>query len=233
MDSLPCTLIIPAAGDSVRFRDKTSVPKGLVRFGWKGRVATMIEHIVPRRWNGKVVVACKIADMQEFRRRLPNSMSVLGITPTSGQSETVINVAAYSAGTDILVVNSDNAFEEGVLEDFVDTCRANEAMCGAVTFRPAPNADPYRYGYVDDHPYFKVGAEKVPISRYAVAGAFYFQSWKVISRFVGGSQHYISEWFIDIPKPKLSYEIHPSKLFEWGTWETLEESVGSVMWELA
>ena len=45
MDNLPCTLIIPAAGESRRFTHAgIQKPKGLLRMNWRGIERTMIEH---------------------------------------------------------------------------------------------------------------------------------------------------------------------------------------------
>jgi hypothetical protein len=231
MDSVSCTLIIPAAGDSIRFRHKTSTPKGLVRFSWNGEEKTMIEHVVPRNWEGPIIVATKWEDEVAFMRALPKRFDVIGMAPTSGQAETILNATFFVKGTgDVLVVNSDNAFRDGVLMDFVGTCRANDCSVGALTFRP--KTDFTRYGYVDNHPKFYTGAEKVPISKHALAGAFYFRSASFITKYVRDyTASYVSEWFVALPHLKLSVEIPCEDLHEWGTAESLEDDVGPINWE--
>lgn len=232
MDSMPCTLIIPAAGDSVRFQEKTAMPKGLVRFGWNGRSGTMIEHVVPSDWDGDVIVGCKQADKKLFTRRLPASYYIVSMPPTTGQAETVRNLA-YEAPHhwDCIVVNCDNAFKSGTLRRFVDYCRESDAICGALTFMPDDDYD--RYGYVNAHPNFSYGTEKVRISKWALAGAFYFKSPRKLTQYMPLHTRYLSESFMTMPKPKVSMEIRRSDLYEWGTAELLEKSVGNIDWQLA
>jgi hypothetical protein len=233
MDSLPCTLIIPAAGDSVRFQDRTTVPKGIIRFAWRGRYSTMIGHIVPYGWDGRVMVGVKNADVDFFTERLPRSYQIIGMEPTTGQAETVRNMAldipACDSEDDVLIVNSDNGFDPGVLENFMRYCRDEEACCGALVFNPNGNLE--RYGYVDGCPNFTHGAEKSPISKYALAGAFYFRSPGIIIRHGVSLSGYISDWFLDMPKPKRSFLIPAHALHEWGTSELLEKDADRVDWE--
>jgi len=232
MGSVSCTLVIPAAGDSIRFRHKTPVPKGIIKFSWNGDKKTMIEHIIPSDWEGPVIVATKWEDETAFKRALSDRILVIGMAPTSGQAETILNASYFVHGMgDVLVVNSDNAFREGVLTTFLDTCRANDCNVGALTFKP--DTDFTRYGYVDGHPKFYTGAEKVPISAYALAGAFYFRSAAFIAKHAElRTASYVSEWFTHMPQPKLSVEISREDLHEWGTAESLEKDVGPINWEL-
>lgn len=226
MDHMPCTLIVPAAGDSVRFRKKTAIPKGLIKFYWRRTRATMIEHVVPPLWSGPVVIGCKNKDYKEFRERLPDiNWRIVGMEPTSGQAESVthliVEVSRYEL--DYCVVNCDNAFDGHTLESFVQTCRTREANFGALTFKPTSNKE--RYGYVDGHPQFVAGKEKDPISSHALAGAFYFKNYKTLTGALAEAEQevkYLSELFVWISPRKISVEIPHSSLHEWGIPETLE-----------
>lgn len=223
MDSLPCTLIIPACGDSVRFQHKTMLPKGAIKFKWRGEVKSMVQHIVPKGWNGSVVLGCKREDAAKFP--YAKNMQICPMLPTAGQAQTVRMMAlvllrAYTPATDLLVVNSDNAFDEGVLENFLEHCRALDAAVGAMVFGPTENFE--RYGYVDGWPRFTYGAEKKAISKFALAGAFYFKSAGLIVAHSDPRAAYLSEWFIRMPAEKVSYCIRKEALHEWGTAELLE-----------
>jgi len=231
VESVPCTLIIPAAGDSMRFKQKTDLPKALVKFVWKGRYATMIDHVIPEDWEGRVVVGVKTSDVAAFAARMDRPASLVGLPPTSGQAETVVRIIShlnqYDSGLygDIVVLNCDNAFDSPVLDDFLFRCRARGAVLGALTFRPSVNKE--RYGYVDAHPVFTRGAEKDPISAHALAGAFYFRDSKVIMKTYleetwPGEVLYLSQLFEHVKEGrKVSVDVEQMFLHEWGTPETL------------
>lgn len=225
MDRMSCTLLIPAAGASQRFQARTPLPKGVLTLHWNGVAKAMIDHIVPMNWEGAVHVGVRNADAAIFRERIRNEQAhIQPMHPTSGQAETVRNLALMSSEEDdVMVVNSDNAFRPGVLMNFLDYCRHMELHLGVLVFKPTGNLE--RYGYVDRHPSFTCGVEKSPISQYALAGAFYFSSPSMIIRYAGIRTHYVSEWFIDVPKPKMSYLIPQHELHEWGTPEALEADV--------
>lgn len=232
MDGMPCTVMVPAAGDSVRYRQHTSIPKGLIVFRHSGQYATMVDHVVPKGLRTNVMVGALAEHAKEFKRRLPKHWNILSLSPTSGQAETVWQMAHEAPlKLDLLVVNCDNAFSEGTLEYFLKHCRERDTVCGALVFSPSEN--PERYGYVNDYPNFSYGAEKVAISKHALAGAFYFQSPAFIIRHGSPNAHYISEWFFDMPKPKLAYQLFEDEVWEWGTAEDLIKSVGneSIVWE--
>lgn len=226
MDRMPCSILIPAAGDSVRFKEKTPLPKGLIRFKWRGVRKTMIEHCVPSAIYGSVFVGCKKRELPQFRTRLPGFYHFVPMDPTSGQAETVLRMALHMQNfqTDLLIINSDNAFNYPTLENFVHTCRIEEVTLGALTFCPKSNKN--RYGYVDSHPHFTHGREKLPISLHALAGAFYVSSTDTLIDAARTAHDeaagYLSEMFIFITGKKLSVEITEFSLHEWGTPETLE-----------
>lgn len=225
MDSLPCTILIPCAGSSARFSSKTAMPKALLRFHYKGRFGTMLSHIAPSFKSAQNFVAIVCRNSQSgFFDEIPYRL--VSIARTIGQADTV-RQGAFRVMTDLLVINCDNVIDADKLEEFVVFCRGAQAKVGAVVFK----ASSERYGYVDDFPYFINGAEKSPISDYALAGAFYFQNSQMLSdafsaaaRSLGDyeGELYLSHLFRYLPAPKAAYLIEKHQLHEWGTPEQLE-----------
>lgn len=219
MDDMPYTLVIPAGGDSARFAARGyKGPKGLLKFEWKEKYATMLEHVVSDK-------RCSVIARQEwasvFFRVLPENFNVVAVPGTEGQAHTVYQgvyqgVYYSPIATDFVVMNCDNAFDEP-LDIFVAKCREQEAVCGAVVFESKREL---KYGYVSDAPFFIRGAEKNPISPFALAGAFYFKSRDVFLtgfKRVGRTPEYISEMFAAIVGTKYAHVIPRTSLHEWGT----------------
>jgi dTDP-glucose pyrophosphorylase len=222
---MSCTLLIPAAGESSRFRAQYGgVPKGLIRFGWRTGEKTMIEHCVPRGWEGNVVVMCREQDADLFAAELPSTWFLQSVPHTTGQADTV-QQAWVPADHEVLVVNCDNGFENG-MGMFLTACRRFKASAGAVVM---PGRGNRRYGYVDDYPLFRRAVEKSAISNYALAGAFYFQNIEtikdayalLIAEGAGAGERYLSALFERITGPKVAYHISKNELHEWGTPELL------------
>lgn len=204
------------------------MPKPLLKFLYKEKFGMMLEHVIPTfsTISTNVVVGYRAMQSGFFHHELPG-YSQVQLHRTIGQADTVRQMAETVDG-DLLVINSDNAFEPNVLEHFVMRCRDEKANVGAVVFE----ADSERYGYVDDYPFFIGGAEKAPISPYALAGAFYFKHNAIISAahrqamlnlapFEG--ELYLSHLFMYMPSPKLAHLIDYASVHEWGTPELLEK----------
>jgi hypothetical protein len=221
-----CSILIPAAGESKRFSDVGILkPKGLIRSKWKvdeftTREGTMIEHVVPLRWQGEIRVACKLDLKSMFEAELPKEWSIFPVISTRGQADTVWQ-ACQDLPNDILIINSDNGFSCD-LHDFVTYCQSINTVCGTVVFKSRNE----RYGYINDFPYFEYGVEKIVVSDYALAGAFYFRSAKTIMNaatlalnepMLKGHEIYLSDLFAHISGLKVGYLIEESKLFEWGS----------------
>lgn len=186
----------------------------------------MLSHAMPsltQMMNGlftSSVVACqtkhetlfrKALDMPESTEPPVGSLRLFTIEDSVSQADTVYR-ATRDIQTDILVVNCDNGFKGSVLYDFVIACRAVSADIGAVVF-PSMSE---RYGYVDDAPFFDKGAEKIAISKWALAGAFYYRSPDVIFKPPSG-KNYLSELFGAARPVKLAYRIQCDQFSEWGT----------------
>lgn len=220
-------LLIPAAGESKRFSDAGFAgPKGLLEIEWRGHRATMLEHVI-----GSVgailptVIGIREADKTLFHERMPTHVYKT-IEGSSGQAHTVQMMShVCGANDEMLVINSDNAFDHALPMHMVNRARRMHASISALVF----NADHERYGFVDNYPFFDVGAEKVPISNYALAGAFYFKSgyafrsaWNsLINTPFVQAERYLSDMFRFFLDPKLAVLINRSHLHEWGTPESL------------
>lgn len=216
MDRMSYVVIIPAAGESQRFKDAgIKKPKGLLQLEYKGRRAPMIAHCIPNNFVGEVIVAIRylpvwaVAGVSRF----------FVVNETLGQADTV-RQAAETVDGHIVVINSDNHIDID-MDLFVANCVHKNADAGAVVF----DADfSLKYGYVDAYPDFKVGAEKRPISPYALAGAFYYRNGRVLidafnmaSMMSSTNEIYLSHLFEHIPGRKVGWLIPKDKLHEWGT----------------
>jgi len=228
-------LLIPAAGESRRFAEAGyQKPKGLLKMGWRGKRRTMIEHVVESVSDSLApLIGCRPQDWEAFAAALPADYVVIPVGASMGQADTVARLACaphIGAYDQLLVVNSDNAFavKEHRLTTFAHNWYANsKASAGAVVF----DANEYRFGYIDAYPDFNFGIEKKPISRYALAGAFFFRSarilldawaeWRRDSK--PDDEPYLSGLFKYIEGPKLASMIDRNQLHEWGTPQAIAE----------
>ena len=221
-------LIIPACGNSQRFRDVgIGRPKGLIR--WDGK--TMIEHVVPNQLEWRTIVVVKKADEKMFRAELPLGFEVLPISSSVGQMDTVLQALDTDLvphGQKIIVVNCDDKFPAQRLQELADL----KAQAGVLVFETEPNA---RYGYIDHFPEFSFGAEKNPISRYALAGAFMFKDKHTFAHAVYGGaakwhnhrgEYYLSHLFEHINGKKEAVLLDHKEIIDFGTPEALSIAVG-------
>jgi dTDP-glucose pyrophosphorylase len=224
-------LLIPAAGESQRFKDAGyTTPKGLMQIEWRGKRATMIEHIVASVGVAlHTTVGVKFDDRERFEEALP-LYTVTPIVDSTGQACTVAMMAnAVSPEDELLVVNSDNAFDGYAPMYMVIRARRAHASAAALVFE----ADHDRYGFVDGYPYFSKGAEKNPISPYALAGAFYFRSAKdlvtanIRAAPAANGEFYLSGVFEHLHGTKLAVKINRDMLHEWGTPQSLADDLAN------
>lgn len=226
MDNIPFTTVVLAAGSSARFKAHgLNKPKGLVRLNWRGLDGTMLEHsaqLLDRR-RRDVRIAVHIKDTSMFADWVGHDSHRMKygfyyVVSTNGQADTA-QQAVDSIEGQIVIVNCDNGFQCD-LNEFAAQCFHNEVNCGALVF---PSSGENKYGYVDGAPWFSYGSEKNPISRFALAGAFYFRSRHVLREayaatpFTPGKECYLSQLFTAVHGNKLAVRILRSELHEWGT----------------
>jgi hypothetical protein len=238
MDNRICKVLIPAAGRSERFKEKTPRPKGLVTFTWNGRKATMLEHVintVPLPWL-KLIIAHE-QDREWFLKSgifVRNDRVLLGdVDRTRGQADTVFQALEgwpIDTNEDFLIVNSDNAIKG--LELAVYWFRQHKVDAGVVVFDDIEMTG--RYGYINDahgFPRFTHTREKIAISKFAFAGAFYFRDaftyqkgyLPALEALAPKQEIYISHVLNHIGGLKLAAWIdRKTMLHEWGTAADLE-----------
>lgn len=217
------TIIIPAAGNSRRFKDVgINTPKGMLRFKWRGQSRTMIGHVL----DGLDHLGCELLVNAVWDGWSGYSGSgLLSVGATQGQADTV-RLALQSIGPDrpVLILNSDCGFTYP-LDRFLKQAQNFEAT--ALVF---PGCGDTAYSYVDQFPMFSHGYEKQPISSWALAGAFYFHSSEVLLRAIReqmtldirhAGEFYLSEALGFYPGDKLAVAMERRQLHVWGTPEDL------------
>jgi hypothetical protein len=230
-------LIIPACGNSQRFKDVgIQTPKGLIKFSFGGVVKTMIEHVVPNL-DLRTIVVTTDSQCSEFQKTLPKGIGVWSIRNSLGQLDTVLQ--ALSSGgipedQQIIIINCDDKFPREIIQELINL----DADCGTVVFKTEPNN---RYGYIDGFPYFERGAEKQPISSYALAGAFMFRNKQVFenavysqeNKWVGtNGEHYLSHLFEYIKGKKQAVLCKREEIVDFGTPDSLSFAIGNDIVEL-
>jgi len=224
-------LIIPACGKSQRFKDVgIQTPKGLIKFVHDGVYRTMIEHVIPDLWmlkGTKAIVVANADDAKKFQEMLPHDVSVWALGGSRGQAHTIqqiLQAACIGDDQKIIVVNCDDKFPQYVFDQLAQV----ELPAAAVVFKTEKNP---RYGYVNDFPRFQYGAEKNPISEYALAGAFMFRNKKTfldaynkMPRMEG--EPYISHVFAYIAGDKKAILCDRKEIGDFGTPESLSFAIG-------
>lgn len=213
-------VIVPAAGESKRFKAKGILrPKPLLKFSWKHSAQkTMLEHAVSGT-NSPIQVICQEKDVVAFQQAIPAKFSLYTLFESKGQADTVAQLILSSRiETDpILIVNSDCMFLYS-LDIFV--AQARQFPAAALVFDGDYNP---AYSYVDDFPIFRYAVEKEPISPWALAGAFYFDSaqkyLKAFDKYRAENrpEEYVSEVYNYIEGDKLAVYIPREQLVGWGT----------------
>jgi hypothetical protein len=218
----PLTVLIPAAGSSQRFVDAgIAQPKGLIRFAWgEGKPQTMVENVsrgisTARRWIG----VSKGNDWHGI------GIDVVTTGETEGQAETLHKMIHLIGlcNEPVLILNSDCGFTYP-LSVFVR--QAQNFSAAALVFRSRSRA----YSYVDGMPVFRSAQEKNPISRWAMAGAYYWRSATELSaalveQHMAGAKHgeeyYLSGAFDYMDGAMLAVPMERAQWHCWGTPEDL------------
>lgn len=223
-------VLIPAAGGSRRFAEAgISLPKGLIRFRWRQSAPrTMIEH-----------VACRDNRLSQSAHFYVGMSDSLGVDPrwnacpmpkvdvghTRGQAETVLRMLRALKIDDepVLVLNSDCGFTYP-LSTFI--MQAGAFVGAALVFQSASRA----YSYVRGMPLFYSAQEKEPISRWAMAGAYFFPRAGVlreaIERQIGANHQHAGEFYLS---GSLTYMVGeemlavPMEREQWHCWGTPED----------
>lgn len=211
-------LIIPACGNSQRFRDQNiTIPKGLISFKLNGIEQPMIKHAVPETWEDRTYVIVKNTEVDLFEYYLPGMKIIPMPVPSNGQAHTVAFAAEFLKAP-CLIINSDNRFTF----DQIDKLMSIKADVGTLVFKTKPD---HSFGYVDKFPLFERCVEKKPISEYALAGAFYFKKWQdIVENFESDSKEvHLSKVLDNIKKPKQSVIIKRKEMYDFGTPEQLKQ----------
>lgn len=223
---LSLQVVVPAAGESKRFREKgISTPKPLIKFQYgDSEVKAMYQHAINGLEDRRVFLGCKPSHQTEFEA-IDDATLIIPIPSTFGQADTVKQIVAGLTGKDpVLVINSDNMFLYP-LHIFIKQAEAFDAA--VLVFDGEGNR---AYSYVDGFPLFDCGVEKNPISPWAIAGAFYFDTADILKEALQkhedniswfGEEPYLSETLSYITGPKLAVQMPKKQLIGWGTPEEL------------
>lgn len=199
------TLIIPAAGNGLRFvAAGHHSPKPLIRVAG----APMLQHVLnsveyAAPWYDRVVVAVQEGfqynAMQQFARQLHHKRNlwVVGLGPVHYGPGAAATVQAVLSGIDIarpvLVVNSDAALFLD-WNHFYTRMETEQADAAVVTF-DAPNPKgategPYSYPVLTGtRGLVRAIHEKTPVADVACAGAFWFRSAALLHYAITASEH--------------------------------------------
>lgn len=226
-------LIIPACGKSQRFRERgIMVPKGLLHFNYDGHTLPMIHHVIPRDLSFyKVIVTVTKGEENAFLECLHPDIHVFAISNSVGQMDTVLQTLDSDIvphDHPIVILNCDDKLPEKTIKELMGL----QAQVGAVVFRTEKNP---RYGYIDSFPEFTRGAEKDPISEYALAGGFMFESKHVFAEAVYASaktwsnhkgEYYLSHLFEHVKGKKEAVLVSQKDIVDFGTPEGLSIALG-------
>ncbi len=238
-------VLVPAAGEGQRFRDigiETAKPLIQFRRGDSPRM-TMLEHAlrgldVP---DARILVGVRGDQPWPTLTNLcaPHELRLVG--RTQGQTHSVMALA-LAAGYDpesqeevpdapALVVNCD----QGFFGDLLNVMSRSHALfpppveAAVLTFQSRDR----RYSYVDQAPRFQYAVEKRPVSRWALAGAYWFRSTKAlldacIKQHRMGPRHndelYLSG-ALEFLGGGWCLEVDKKYVFSWGTPEELAADV--------
>lgn len=228
-------LIIPACGESQRFKDAgVAKPKGLIRYSLEGEEKTMIEHAIPDKFMGRTYVVVKNSDFDQFRQALPLGIMLISISESSGQAETVATALKHIPQSDLrsgfVVVNCDNKFRTQALNKLYE----EPYKASVLVFKDASKNK--SFGYVDGLPSFFKGAEKDPISDYAIAGAFFFPSAGELGRayrgycsFYNDTPRYLTQLYGFIPGSKIAILENRGDMYDFGTPELMRAALGKTI----
>lgn len=168
------TVIVPAAGLGKRFSAKGyKTPKPMIRFEYRGKNATMLEHAVNAVAGTKREVLVGVH--HSFTREAASIWPVFQLVPianTLGQADTLLQLLNFVEGP-VLIVNSDAGLHVPAAI-WGRTGLVLETLCIDVSSLAIKLYEPSPYSHVDDIPLFEGMAEKIWLSPYACAGAWWF-----------------------------------------------------------
>lgn len=228
------TVIVPACGQSRRFKEAgIMLPKGLIRFSMplvgQPEFQTMIEHVLAHDWvdTWETVIVVRKEDVALFEMHLPSRYHIHGIASSAGQADTIRQCISNLGlnGRPILVVNSDNQ----ILYPLHAICQIDGFASVSLV---VPGEDDTAYSYVENFPLFLRAAEKEPISKWALAGAFYFPEainlFHAVVRQMTNCQPHANEYYLSgalgemqVGLDNLAVAMPKSMLRSWGTPEDL------------
>lgn len=225
------TVLVPAAGRSSRYEQAgITTPKGLIRFRWRqGYKRPMIAHVAlndhhlsdrAEFYVGVERATAEWCALHEF------GMNLLQTGPTRGQAETVLRMLQMLDlnAAPVLVLNTDAGFTYP-LDLFVR--QSLDFPASALVFHSRNRA----YSYVDGMPTFHTAREKDPITKWAMAGAYFFPRGEILreaielqisANHVHNGEFYLSGAFTYmLGMAKLAVPMQPSQWHSWGTPEDL------------
>lgn len=221
-------VLVLAAGSSRRYAEAgIATPKGLIRFRWRHSAPhTMIEHIAGmdhRLGQENIVVGTGQGPEWEG---LPYPR--YGLPPTRGQADTAARLVRglELENVPLLVLNSDAGFLYP-LNTFVRQSMPFDAA--ALVF---PSED-RSYSYVQSMPLFHLAREKSPISRWAMAGAYFFRRGRLLAEAVerqmranqvhDNGEFYLSGTFVHLETDGSGCLAVPMDREQWLPWGTPED----------
>lgn len=225
-------VLVPAAGESRRFKEAgIDKPKGLILFQHEkldGFDRVMVEHVLQDFPRATIAVSAVTPEWQNFGRGR-RVRDIIEVGSTLGQADTVKKalraIDSVKLETPVLVLNSDCGFLYP-LKAFV--AQAREFDSAVLVFDGLGET---AFSYIDNFPIFKTAAEKFPISKWAIAGAFYFRRAAALMLALeqqqrGGPCHsngefYLSGTFRHLEGTHLAVAMLREQLLSWGTPEDL------------
>lgn len=162
-------LLVPAAGIGQRFRERGyKLPKPLIPFTFRGRHATMLEHVLSPYDHSNVIVGVRPEDFALFQDKLP-WIHFIRVFNSAGQADTIYRLLRTIAKTHEGLKTFD------VLNSDVYAPRIQPMFCTpGTTYVSVMDANEPCWSYVDSMPFFQRCVEKEVISRHAVVGVYRF-----------------------------------------------------------
>lgn len=207
--------------------------------------ATMLDHAlgigVPDILDVRdTIVMCPASREGVFTDELAKFV-VRPIFHSRGQADTILQGLAHVPDGEVLIVNCDQGFAPSILTNFIAMAKATRTSSAAIVFEGNDNP---AYSYIGevrvDTAYeglwFYRAVEKTVISKWAMAGAYWFRSARELAGTICRSmlrtgpeaEPYLSECFEGMRS--LAFPIANSEMFQWGTPEDLARD-GQV-WDL-
>ena len=230
-------VIVLASGTSSRFGDKL---KQFITFAVEkgGPERQMFENAVSSL---TVPATLWVALRSDLLGRVAGCRRAFNVAPvphTRGQGESLLRaLSALPEQGDLLVLNCDVGWAPDVLDSFVEEAqvlRKDSAIVfdSGITVRgldrngnQVPEVSPY--SHVNAVPEFRFASEKLAVSPWAMAGAYYFVNRPELARALRTSmgnwsrEPYISQAYVHIAGKKNAFVIDKEQWLDWGTPEAL------------